>query len=613
MLARKRLRALARMSSPCGDALTLSLLYCTKTILGRLSVSTRSYQDGSTLPIATTDELPPPNGPSAPSRKPRSPTGRHAKRSALSLGTEAIYHPAASQEPLHSPGPNALPRRQLRSHLGRPERESEVPFEGLPTQQDHDPDVQGSTITPSERKAFEKLLATHPSGGEQTGLSISPSGRETLKVADNQQDYERHALVLDGILGSALSRSFLPEALRETGPAGRDRFRGKLRRRDMYRLQDTKAEEELDSSFMAEMREVEEKMMSANTDTEVWRIFQEQVVDVLVRMLSSGPKFDSVLQEPKPAGRTKKTRHSRVTDESHDHPLCAPKPSHHNPHATNSTIMVSDTPTAAPVDRDACATASHAHQTIQSLPGRPGHDPATLARLLSIHTMHAQISLSERFRGSSFALSVLPAIRNLGPVACAFVLNQGHYSLQLRQLWKQYQDLPAMLELLQVMDVEVINFDESTVATINHVLNFAVGAKSGLYGGSVQALWSMDMKTTCVREMRGWLSKIMKYRQEEELRRTRVEDAIEEGAIDGERIRFETSGSKADASAAVSGDSTKYRNGEQREISCPSHRHYRPGPPNANISHRPIRAAYMTRHPRIARTKTTANFDASGE
>ena len=417
-----------------------------------------------------------------------------------------------------------------------------VPFEGLPEKEALDPKLEASTITPSEKKAFESLLAIRSNGSNSAAIAGELTDEEAAILEPFEEDdyetdapklgdYETGAQTLDGILETALEkveksrRAQSGEVSLEKPKLTNDYIRSKTVQRNRRRLKMVEATEQNKKDF----RVVKYQMKArGNTDADVWYIFQEKVVDVLVRMMATGKGEKSM------SDRSESDVDEKKPGSAHDANSIPDASDATRPVATANGRQADST-----AERDDKSMVLNPHRARSPVSSQSHPDPADLASLLSAYTLLAQVILSTRYAGSPFALSVVPRILSLGPFASAFVLDVSHYNKHLGDLWRQNQDLVAMLDMLKFMDDNVVTFNETTWRVTKDATNFADRAAAEFFGPSLKVLWTMDAKMHDVSKMKAWSRKILQRRQEEELGRVQMEDAIREGVVPENRLSFD--------------------------------------------------------------------------
>ncbi|KAK6441717.1 hypothetical protein LTR95_002050 [Oleoguttula sp. CCFEE 5521] len=137
----------------------------------------------------------------------------------------------------------------------------------------------GSTVTPSERRAFESLLAMRKGDMAQEGSKIAESGDGRNKPIDQASEHEANESQ------SVEARGRDTEVNEATGPS-------------------------LDARSAAEIKTVDSLMADAQTDADLWRILHERVIlRVLALHLDTPHKpaedLDKARTPPKKAKRTK--------------------------------------------------------------------------------------------------------------------------------------------------------------------------------------------------------------------------------------------------------------------------------------------------------------------
>lgn len=428
-----------------------------------------------------------------------------------------------------------------------------VPFEGASDER--------STITPTERRAFESIMAARTKskkGGAKASANANSKPRKDLADAEDVQ-YDGATTSLDSLLDSALSeptpssRASVPAKERKprqtatvrqaSGPTelARDLASPARARGDRERLRSIEPIAHI-AAFDQDIINVKTLMTKAASDVEVWRIFEERVLDVLKALgmdenaaavekeyVETHEKdvtaVDSASTRPSSAGHTNPPGGEKaVADAASTEP----------PPTTSATQSVANETTALNVESTALSPAPAQNLMLSALPAT-SVDP--LSKSLSYHAWHAQRILAAYYPASSLALSVLPAIRALGPRAATFVLNSRNYDAHLDAHWKKYQDVPAMLALLGNMDAEVVPFTRRTRNTVWMALTYIDGALDGSKGPVAQRVWSAHGRRKGWHELGRWVGRLDRVIAEERARDAEGEvtwEGAKGGAGEGE-------------------------------------------------------------------------------
>ncbi|KAK3052694.1 hypothetical protein LTR09_006176 [Extremus antarcticus] len=451
-----------------------------------------------------------------------------------------------------------------------------VPFEGASDKK--------STITPTERKAFEKIIAARnksakddvkasakPTTGrrkksddDDVRTSARPTAGRRQKLDDEDVQYSGAITSLDSLLDSALSESTPPPEVpvatppfepaassgvsvatplselsgssegsvvplrkiaKRTSTPRQPPGPTELARDQSNTMRAQRARERLQAiapivhagQALEETKAVRRLMEGAESDIEVWRIFKERVLDVLKTLGTDG---NAGAIEPEAGGGE-----AAMADVG-------------NSQAASATSL----PDSAVDETTAIAAQSTAlTPPPPTIPTSPSRSLDTLATTLSFHTWHAQHVLALHFPSSSLALSVLPAIRGLGPQAAALALTSHQYNVHMQAHWTRYQDVPTMLALLREMEAEVMEFTRHTRNVVWTALQYIDSALAGEKGPVAKRVWAGEGRKNGWGELSGWLGRlnrvIFEEKKEKEVEQSKW-DEDQGGEGEEERRRF---------------------------------------------------------------------------
>jgi len=214
---------------------------------------------------------------SSPRNKARKDGGAHYERRVRSSGSGKKRHTDRhADDSLDTPSQN--PQDQYR----RPQREEHVPFEHADQETTSIREtIAGSTITPSEKKAFQELLSLPQQKRSKQGKGRPNKLEEVLDEAAAQRKKQRDPQPL------------LPTALKQ--------MQENLKR-DRNLAQRTL----LDQAVKMDIQRVNEAFAAAQTDVELWEVLHKKV---LSRVKSLG------LDQPYPQSSKQKKRNQKAEGE----------------------------------------------------------------------------------------------------------------------------------------------------------------------------------------------------------------------------------------------------------------------------------------------------------
>jgi hypothetical protein len=386
-----------------------------------------------------------------------------------------------------------------------------VPFKGLHKASDSDAELEGSTITPSERRAFHALLKMKRTS--QQPKSDPDDASKELEETSGQETSLSGSSERSADLDAYLSR-VLPEQP-GSSPQGRINHWRKVERDNPERVAKLRMEERMIAGLRREYEKTEsvkKLMMDATTDVGVWKVFEKYVLEPIKAMTAKSSLDASTLLPEKASSNTAKQE---------DETTGVPRGDIVKTVNTASTSSEIDLPTVRKT------TNTHpSHDSSQSLQAQelehPPFDLEAIARILGKHAENAQWILRWHYPASPFSLSILPTIRSLGPAASAFLVTDAHYGEHMVTLWRQYRDLSGVLSQLQQMYDLVIPFGEQTKKVILAILKYEQEARLGEHGVSVQRLWKMESKKRDIAKLREWLRKYNEMKAEAELEKIKM-------------------------------------------------------------------------------------------
>lgn len=344
-------------------------------------------------------------------------------------------------------------------------RVDHVPFEK--TGDAGSPAAEDSTITPTERKAFEKLFKL---------------SQKNVK-SDDKPTKPNHETDVDTILNTAVSaikarqrpKPEFPAALR---PLAEEAL---AKRNEVQRAAKSLLENEsprarrLRIAIEEDLQQVTMRMQEATTDVALHASLQTYVLDRVAALELDGAPTPHV-------------------------PLPKPKPQ-------------PTTPNSPPPK-----------------PGPPGlqkrpkgiSDNQVLNANLALHLKLYARTLRTAFPSSSLRLTLLPTLKSLGPAPFALAATTTLYNEHLLATYSQHPTRPEdLVAVLEEMDREVYDFDGRTLKLVEKVLKDAKALREGAGGEGLRALWGCERVGKAVGELEQWRGVVERRWQEAALREVR--------------------------------------------------------------------------------------------
>lgn len=391
----------------------------------------------------------------------------------------------SSKKPFNSRGRfrdvSNVERRNHDSPRGRPDF---VPFEGSRTSRGSDIDIEGSTITPKERRAFESLMKLQEKAGRDTK---SKASNQAAKRAPGRKSAQT---ILDEIMESVDEEEDEAENAVSTPLRVSTRAQDRITQ-DPRRSQNQNESEAIAAAVAKDLRAVRALVYNARTDVEVWNILQKKVLTRVRALNLDGPP------EKNPKNKKTRQQHPNDTSASTTNPPAAKK------QKTQTTIT----------------------------------DLEILTHTLPYHLTRAHKVLIEKFPSSALPLALLPHLRTLGPSAFALGTSTALYDLHMTALFRQTLDLDAIAATLREMDEQVYPFSDRTVALLRKVIEHAKKAEAGVWGEGVRVFWGSSWMRRSLGKLFMWERIVKQRREEEALREAQRREAEEadEGNGKGER------------------------------------------------------------------------------
>lgn len=415
------------------------------------------------------------------------------------------WHPAAAP----------VARRNASS---RPDRDGDIPFDGLETLprsiDDHVP-ARKTTVTGPERELFEKLYKKSSNQDQpQNGL---PSSHDTDQIVDEwyEEDDDNAPASLDAVFEAVLAGRPPPgkHAKRDTARKPRETMKtlaqNILRPEFEEARRKPRAEAAAEAARIKALREENKLrvwglMEQARTDRELWEILEREVFEKIRSLDLDGLVGGKAIEPRTKAAKTTESAEDKMEKE-------------------NNTGESSE---AAPKKR-AFPTKPTATAWTPVRNKDPMHDPRILFPNFPSHLTHAAGLFRKEFPSSPLPLSILPTIKSLGRSSYALCATTALYNLLIRTVWIQYSSYDYIDELLTDMDNGGIEFDAVTMALLDEIHAEYEDARKGRFGVSLRGIYRMDHFGQGVNKIQNWKKIAMQ----------RIGAWAEERASTGEVIR----------------------------------------------------------------------------
>ena len=456
----------------------LPFLYCTKTIQRHYTSDKRD----PSLPKSSSDALRKRPILRSVHEKPRK-AGRRTQDELRGRPEEKEWH-----QPEHDQRLNEV-NEALREDEALPKarvwRPPDIPFERGP-RIDPYADLEGSTITPTEKKAFEGLFKlqkasstqSDKAGKEQAGRDGKKKAGKGGKKLGIEQRGSRDDL--DTILTEAEAnvnarrgpKPEFPKALQPLADRAREQMvvgeteHWTMREQEEMKSREPSQADAIERAAKADRRSMTKILAQAQTDVEVWQALQERVLN---RVAAATNDSSAITTEEKPPFSTLP---EGITD---------------------LQILTVNLPT---------------------------------------HIIRIFRLFRDDFPASPLALAILPTLKGLGPRAFALGASIALYNSHMRMLFIRYPlSLHHIIDVLEEMDREVYAFDHQTSGLLATILTHAAKATRGEMGEGVKAVWSTERMRKSVSGIYHWMRVVQDRREAEVLRKARAEDETRVGDL----------------------------------------------------------------------------------
>lgn len=380
-----------------------------------------------------------------------------------------LYHTATIQQ--WKPAAYPIARRSASSRS--PRDDDDIPFEHgepLPPAIDDPTPARKTTITGSERQAFEKLYKKFSSAEEHTHDEI-PFRHEIDQIADEwyEEDEDGESApaptsasasasldsVFDAVLAGLPAPGQEPKHKKVRKPAGNLQTLAEniLRPEVEQARRKPKPEALAEAARIKGMREADKTrvqglLQHAQTDRELWDILEREVFDMLRRLdLDNTTKSIEQQLSTSPTGTSKTSK--PVKDDRND----------------LRRVLFPNYPS---------------------------------------HLIFATNLLRTKFPSSLLPLSIIPTIKSLGRSSYALGATTTLYNIIIRTVWVQLASYDHLDQLLTDMDNGGIEPDTQTLEILDGILGEYQDAIFGRFGPSLQAVYRMDHYTEGAKKLQTW-------------------------------------------------------------------------------------------------------------
>ncbi|GAB7360857.1 hypothetical protein MBLNU230_g0843t1 [Neophaeotheca triangularis] len=133
------------------------------------------------------------------------------------------------------------------------------------------------------------------------------------------------------------------------------------------------------------------------------------------------------------------------------------------------------------------------------------------------------------YPSSDLRLSLLPQLKKIGPSSFALVASTSLYNNHIAQLWNKYNDIGGVNDMLAEMDNNVVDFDEDTVELCETILNHSrrIQDPKMTRGEALNVIYKNGTTRKRLQVTKHWLHDIKARLREKALRQMRSQQEIE--------------------------------------------------------------------------------------
>jgi hypothetical protein len=372
-----------------------------------------------------------------------------------------LYQTATIQQ--WKPAARPTTRRNISSRSSAPPRD-DIPFAdadgNLPPTVEEVQASRKTTITDTERAAFEKLYKTFKTQGQ--GRRKEDGEHEELdQMADEyyEDDEEGSSKSLDKVFEEALQggtprdrRGLTPRTkpLESPAPAKEVSSTEPATPQQRKRMA-VKAEKDRMRKLRSEERDrVDNLLKTAQTDRELWAILNNEVLDPLRKLNLDAPIPPTKKEHPKPSTGSTKTRNKK--------------------------------PPTTPASFD----------TNILFPNYPQH------------LLTALTALRVNFPASPLPLTILPTIKSLGRSSYALGATSQLYKHLLRTAWLQQSSYSLIDTLMSDMEANIVEFDSGILEVLDGVVREHEAARQGKLGREIQMVMGLESWVEGIEKVKKW-------------------------------------------------------------------------------------------------------------
>lgn len=372
----------------------------------------------------------------------------------------------------------------------RAPRADHVPFDTTIEEQEATLEEEDSTITPSERRAFEQLFKLRKkselAASKETDDAKSASARSTHAARGDHGTETSIADVAFPVALHSLAEEARLRRLMEAGESG-----------------ESAADALRETTIKADFDRTATLMHAADTDMQLYNLMQIRVLDRVAALKLDGPSTGSAMYE--------------------------------QARAHNALVAKAQEPT----NKRATVKTEQVDASIPEIEILTTNLPKWLTEYTRL--------LRSNFPTSHLSASLLPLLKTMGASAFELGATTEFYNAHLATFLptttaaspQSERDksvpsafplsLPAFVQTLEEMDAGVYSFDHRSLSLVNKALDAARQLQRGEGGELAQSLVSMDAIARSVKKLVQWRKEIQERRLQEALTEARAEAAEAEG------------------------------------------------------------------------------------
>lgn len=328
------------------------------------------------------------------------------------------------------------------------------------TRKSHRRQYLTSTITPSERLAFQKIFSDIFARSQPPtlyGMDGMLEEEEMKNLNDIKVRSDEARASADSIISLAAEgrpRSEIEAAVNRypptLRPAAARAMRLTSKKSTVYEARENAAVIDAEQLRKPERERVEGLMRSATTDLELWSIMQKEVFPLISKLgLEETPEQESPSKK-----KTSKKTSSDLKGPTQDNSL--------------QTRVSLDSP-------------------VKEMSPLEFYGPLYPAYLL----LGLRLLDHSFVRSSPLALAILPTIKSLGIISHVLGGSTQLYNELLNIHWYRHDDFKGVIGLLSEMEEFGVNWDQETWDIIDYIARMQRVVKRGERGRGLKALWSL--------------------------------------------------------------------------------------------------------------------------